>query len=91
LNVTPYVPSVEELLDDLLAAVSGLTGLGTSLVDKLMQVQTDLLVPDVLSACSGMDDFKSLVAAQSGKKIDPPLAAQLTADAEEIEAAIPCP
>jgi hypothetical protein len=90
LTVTSTAPTVDDLLAALHAAVIGV-GTGTSLVDKVANVQAYLAVPDVVSACSTMDDFKSQVAAQSGKKISAPLAAQLLGDAETIEAAIPCP
>jgi len=90
LNVTPDIPSVEELLADLLVAVTGV-GTGNSLANKVQDVQAYLGVPDIVSACSVMTNFKSEVTAQSGKKIPAAQAAELTADAEEIEAAIPCP
>jgi hypothetical protein len=84
------VPTVAQQLTDLLAAVTGV-GTGTSLADQVAAVQAYLAVPDIVSACSAMDVFKSHVVAQSGKKIDPALAAQITADANDIMAAIPCP
>ncbi|HEX5651223.1 MAG TPA: Ig-like domain-containing protein [Steroidobacteraceae bacterium] len=83
-------PTVAQQLAALLAAVTGV-GTGTSLADQLASVQAYLAVPDIASACSAMDVFKSHVVAQSGKKIDPALAAQITADANDIMAAIPCP
>jgi hypothetical protein len=83
-------PTVTQQLTALLAAVTGV-GTGTSLADQLVGVQAYLAVPDIASACSAMDVFKSHVIAQSGKKIDPALVAQITADADEIMAAIPCP
>jgi hypothetical protein len=83
-------PTVAQQVAALLAAVNGV-GTGTSLADQLTAVQGYLAVPDIVSACSAMDIFKSHVSAQSGKKIDPALAAELTADANEIMLAIPCP
>jgi hypothetical protein len=90
LTVASTAPTVDDLLAALHAAVIGV-GTGTSLADKVADVQAYLAVPDVVSACSLMDDFKSQVAAQSGKKISAPLATQLLGDAETIEATIPCP
>jgi hypothetical protein len=90
LTVTSTAPSLDQLVAALLVAVTGV-GTGTSLADKVTDVQAYLAVPDIVSACSAMDDFKSQVSAQSGKKIPAPLATQLTADADAIEAAIPCP
>jgi hypothetical protein len=66
-------------------------GTGTSLTDQVTAAQAALAIPDIATACTAMDTFLSHVAAQSGKKIDPTLAAQLTADANTIKAAIPCP
>ena len=91
LTVTPDVLSVDELVAALLAAVTGV-GSGHSLEDKIESVQAYLAVPDIASACSMLSDFKVQLAAQSGSpQVPAPLAAELTADAEEIEAAIPCP
>jgi hypothetical protein len=89
LTVTPGVV-VNQLLADLRVAVTGV-GTGDSLATKIEAAQAYLSVPDIVSACTAMSDFKLLVAAQSGKKIPVAQAAALTADAEEIEAAIPCP
>ena len=86
------IPSVNDLLVALLAKLTLVTdvGLGTSLVDKVTNVQDYLAVPDKVSACIALNGFTSQVSAQSGNKIDPPLADQLTADANAIKAAIPC-
>jgi hypothetical protein len=90
LIVTAAVVTVDGLLADLLVAVTGV-GTGDSLATKVEEAQAYLSVPDIVSACTVMNDFKSSVAAQSGKKIPEAQAAELIADAEEIEAAIPCP
>jgi hypothetical protein len=90
LIVTSTSPSLDQLVAALLVAVTGV-GPGASLVNQVTDVQAYLAVPDIVSACSAMDAFKSHVSAQSGKKIPAPLATQLLADADAIEAAIPCP
>jgi hypothetical protein len=90
LTVIPGSPSVDELVAALLAAVTGV-GSGNSLADKVTDVQDYLAVPDIVSACSVLDDFNLQVSAQSGHQIDAALADQLTADANAIKAAIPCP
>jgi hypothetical protein len=90
-TLTVTVPSaVNGLLATLLVNVTGV-GTGTSLADKVTAVQTALAVPDIATACTIMGNFKSQVAGQSGKQISAPLATQLTADANAIMAAIPCP
>jgi hypothetical protein len=91
LTVVAAPPSANSLLAALLAAVTGV-GTGSSLEDQVTAAQTFLTVPDITSACSAMDVFKSHVAAQSGKKgLTPAQAAQFTADADAIKTAIPCP
>jgi hypothetical protein len=90
-TLTVTVPSaVNGLLATLLVNVTGV-GTGNSLANKVTAVQAALAVPNIATACTLMDDFTSQVAAQSGHQIPAPLAAQLTADANEINAAIPCP
>ena len=78
------------MLQLLYSAVVGI-GPGRSLADKVAIVQAYLAVPDIQSACLMVDDFKNEVRAQRGKKIASALADQLTADANAIKAAIPCP
>ncbi len=92
LTVIPDSPSVDELVAALLAAVTGV-GPGHSLADKMTAVQNYLALvpPDIVSACSKLDDFKNQVSALSGGSVPVPLANQLTADANAIKAAIPCP
>jgi hypothetical protein len=75
------------MVSALLSAVTGV-GPGNSLRNKVMEVQAALAVPNIALACSKMDDFKNQVSLLS----DPPVpVAQLTADANAIKAAIPCP
>jgi hypothetical protein len=77
-------------LELLYSAVIGI-GPGRSLANKVAIVQAYLAVPDTQSACLTLDDFKNEVRAQRGKTIPLALADQLTADASDIELAIPCP
>jgi uncharacterized protein YjdB len=54
----------------------------------------DALVADLLlavTACSTIDAFKAQVSSWSGHHITGAQAIEFTADAEEIEGAIPCP
>ena len=75
------------MVSALLTAVTGV-GPGQSLKNKITLVQQYLAASDIVSACSMLDDFKIQVSGLS----DPPVpVAQLTADANAIEAAIPCP
>ena len=90
LTVTAGSLSVDELVAALLNAVTDI-GAGNSLADKVMDVQNYLAVPDIVSACSILDDFQLQVLAMSGGQISVALADQLTADANTIKAAIPCP
>ena len=90
LTVVLAPPSVNSLLTALLAAVTGV-GTGGSLADQVTDAQAALAVPDIASACSALDIFKAHVTAQSGKKFTAAVGAQFTADANAIQAAIPCP
>jgi len=87
LTVIPAPLTVDQMVSALLTAVTGV-GPGQSLKDKITLVQQYLAASDIVSACSMLDDFKIQVSGLS----DPPVpVAQLTADANAIEAAIPCP
>ena len=90
LTVITAAPSVDEQVAALLIAVTGV-GSGNSLANMVTDVQNYLAVPNIPSACSVLNDFKATVSAQSGKKIETAVATQLTADANAIAAAIPCP
>jgi hypothetical protein len=86
-----YRPAPPAILLELLhSAVIGV-GPGRSLADKVAIVQAYLAGSDIRSACLTLDAFENEVRAQRGKKIAPALADQLTADANTIEAGIPCP
>jgi hypothetical protein len=90
LTVIPAPPTVDDLVADLLAAVTGV-GPGQSLANKVSAVQTYLAVPDLVSACSALADFQGQVASMSGKQVSAAVASELLADAATIETAIPCP
>jgi len=90
LTVTWASPTVDALVADLLLAVTGI-GPGHALQNKMEDVQDYLAVPNIASACSTIDAFKSQVSTWSGHHITAGQAIEFTADAEEIEAAIPCP
>jgi hypothetical protein len=90
LTVTEVTSSASELVEALRVAVGGV-GPGQTLIRVMTDVQDYLAVPDVASACTSLDVFKATVADQRGKSIDAVLADELTADAEAIDAAIPCP
>jgi hypothetical protein len=55
-------------LDDLPTAVLGV-GPGTSLADKVADVQTALGEGDLAMACAGLRAFADQVRAQSGKSL----------------------
>jgi len=78
-----------QMFDDLLAKVVGV-GPGSSLADKITLSQTYYSVPDLTSACLMLADFDQQVTAQTGKKIDATLAAELIDDASALSAVIGC-
>jgi len=87
LTVTPAPLTVNQMVAALLTAVTGV-GPGQSLKNKITLVQQYLAASNIVSACSMLDDFKTQVSGLT----DPPVpVAQLTADANAIKAAIPCP
>ena len=87
LTVTPAPLTVDQMVAALLTAVTGV-GPGNSLRNKLTEVQAALAVPNIALACSKLDDFKNQLSVLN----EPPVpVAQLTADANAIKAAIPCP
>jgi hypothetical protein len=90
LTVTAASPSTSELVAALLNAVNG-WGPGPALTNIMTNVQNALAVPDVATACSSLDDFRTLVASQCNKTIPAGQADQFTADADAIDASIPCP
>ncbi len=73
-----------ELLADLGKAVQGI-GPGTSLADKVKDAQAALAKNNVKRTCSILDDFISVVKAQTGKSITVTQATKLIADATTIK------
>jgi len=76
-------------LADLLVAVTGV-GPGTSLVDKVKQIQGYVGAGDTTAACTALNSFLGLVAAQNGKKLTATQAASFTARANGIKTALGC-
>ena len=74
-------------LTDLHQAVTGV-GPGTSLADKIAQAQADVAAGDSTDAISTLTAFINEVSAQSGKHIPSGQAAQLIADAKQIQAVL---
>lgn len=83
------VEGAAQQLFDLLGAVTGV-GPGTSLADKVASAQSDLVAADSTDACGTLGAFVNEVSAQTGKHIPAATAAMLIADAQRIEAVIPC-
>jgi hypothetical protein len=86
------MPDPVVLLEELRAAVTGV-GPGKSLVNKLTLAQAYYAAGDIPATCAVLTDFVSTVQQMaSGKKpkLSPAIAAELTADAEEIMRAIGC-
>ena len=80
--------AVEQLV--MLSSIVQDVGPGTSLADKLDQTQAALAASDRITACSKLAAFARQVAAQTGKLIDPVLAAQVTEVAARITAVVGC-
>jgi hypothetical protein len=85
---TVHVKGASEQLSDLANAVNGV-GPGTSLADKVGGITSDLSANDSSDACGTLNAFIHEVNAQS-KHIGSTLAAQLIAEATQIEAVIGC-
>lgn len=79
-------------LSEMLQQVQSITGLGTSLTDKLTDVQNDLAMspPDITDACITLGAFINEVNAQTGKAIDSQLATTLVQEAQALERQIGC-
>ena len=82
-------PDVAELLATLLNDVTGV-GPGTSLADKVKQVQAYVAADDKPAACSTLNDFINLVTAQTGKKVTAAQAASFIAQATAIKSTLGC-
>ena len=82
-------------ISDLIAKVQGLPGVSASLknalIVKLQAAQNFLNQGNITSACVSLNDFISLVKAQSGKGLTVAQATDLQADATRVKAVIGCP
>ena len=78
-------------LQQLQALAAAVTGLGTSLTDKLNIALRDVQSGDDAAACAVLDAFRHEVDAQTGKKIAAAQAAEMLAVACQIESTIGCP
>ena len=83
------VEGATEQLADLGKAVAGV-GPGTSLADKVKQVQIYLAQHDVPNACLTLQRFIDQVRAQSGKSIPAATATTLIADATRTKNVLGC-
>ena len=84
-----HVNGAADQLADLLTAVTGV-GPGTSLADKVIQVQTALSTNHVPDACSGLNSLINELKAQSGRSISPGVASSLIGNATRIRAVLGC-
>jgi len=73
----------------LLTAVTGV-GPGTSLADKVKQIQGYVAANDTTAACGGLSTFIALVKAQTGKKLSTAQAVLFTQEAESIKVLLGC-
>ena len=78
-----HVKDAAEQLDELAALVSGV-GPGKSLAAKVAAIATGD------DSCGVLDDFRSEVNAQTGKKLSDAQAANLLVRAQQIGAALGC-
>ena len=81
--------TVHAELADLSQAVQGI-GPGTSLADKVTQVQSYVASGDIADACATLGAFVNEVHAQSKKSIPLATADQLIAAAQRIQAVLSC-
>jgi hypothetical protein len=88
-NISATVTGTGDLLADLLTAVAGLPP-GTSLADKVKQIQRYVAANNKAGACAVLTDYLDLVKAQTGKKLTTAQAASFTQQAKDIEAALGC-
>jgi hypothetical protein len=83
------VRGAAQQLGDVRAAVDGV-GPGSSLANKIGDVQAALTDNDVPGSCSILSAFTHEVAAQASKKIPADTAASLVADAHRVRAVLSC-
>lgn len=88
-SFTVTITGAEEQLTELMGAVNGV-GPGHSLQEKVAAVQMALGAGERAEACEILRTLVNQVMAQSGKKISPPQANQLIAEAKRIGAVIGC-
>jgi hypothetical protein len=88
-SFTVQVNGAAAQLSALLAAVTNVAP-GSSMADKLKQIQGYVAINDKASACSGLTNFISLVKAQSGKKLTAAQATSFIAQANNIRATLGC-
>jgi hypothetical protein len=81
--------SVQTQLQNLLVAVTGV-GPGTSLADKVSQIEAYVAANDMADACQALTAFINEVKAQTGKKITAVQAASFIAQATSIQSALGC-
>ncbi len=81
--------SIVDPLVSLLTQVTGV-GPGTSLADKVKQIQANVAAGNKAGACGGLVNFIGLVNAQKGKKLTSTQAASFVAQAQYIETTLGC-
>jgi hypothetical protein len=87
---TVKVLSAAEQLDALRTAVTGV-GAGSSLADTVKQIQKAVADGRTSSACSGLNEFLTMVARQAkGNKLTSAQAASFTAQANRVRAVLSC-
>ncbi len=85
-----WTPTTTTQLAALLTAVTGV-GPGTSLADKVTQIQAYVAANDPSNACKALNDFLNQVKAQAGKKqITSAQAASFTAQAQAVKTTLGC-
>jgi hypothetical protein len=83
------IDAVPGQLDALLAAVTGV-GPGKSLANKVKEIQANVAANQTANACTGLNDFISLVKAQKGKKLTVAQADSFIAQANTIKTGLGC-
>ncbi len=73
-----------------LVTASARKGPGKALADKAAAIQAAVNAGQTATACADITDYLGLVKAQTRKALDPAEASQLTADANNLAAALRC-
>jgi len=81
--------SPADLAAQLVADSTG-KGPGKALANKATAIQTAVNAGQTATACAGITDYLGLVNAQTGKKLTPEQADQLTTDATHLADALGC-